>query len=85
MTQFFEQTLNRPFLNKPYFEQTPTFAQLGIGQILNFEFRTLNPNSVFHSWAEVIKRNRRMEFGGGCTAVRLSNAGSACKDILGLG
>jgi len=26
-----------------------------------------------------------MGFGGGCTAAGLSNAGSACKDILDLG
>ncbi len=37
------------------------------------------------SWAEVVNRNRRMGFGGGCTAARLSNAGPACKDMLDLG
>jgi len=37
-------------------------------------------------WAEVVKRYRRMGFGGGCLPTdRLSNAGSACKDILDLG
>jgi len=37
------------------------------------------------SWAEVVNRNRRMGFGGVCTAVGLSKAGSACKDMLDLG
>jgi len=37
------------------------------------------------NWFEVVKRNRRIVFGGGCTAVRLSNVGSACKDILNIG